>query len=284
MARIRLGAFLASCALAAGCAIPGPEGEPPRPPAPPRAPTLPPNLHQDLLRQAKDLRYAQRWYEAAQAYRAFLDKEPKSPRAPDARFWLAATLESDQRWDEASQAYTAFLDQYPDQRVLAKEAKLNRIRCWGVRQGQAPEATPGLLAALRDPSPEVQVAAALQLAKTGDPRSLEGLRKGLALANSADACSLAMLSMGVKPPPVKAAQAKFLVIRVKEPGKDPVTIRLALSLARAVGNFLSDAQIREARAKGVDLEGFTERAAAAPKGTELLTVDDGKSRVEIVVD
>ena len=39
------------------------------------------------------------------------------------------------------------------------------------------------------------MAAALQLAKAGDARAVEGLRKGLALPSSADACSLALISM-----------------------------------------------------------------------------------------
>ena len=238
-----------------------------------------------LLREAKALRYAQRWFEAAAAYRKVLAAYPDSARAPEARFWLAASLEADQRWDEAAEAYTEFLALHPDQRLLGREARLNRIRCWGVRQGMAPKATPGLVGALGDPAVDVQVAAALQLAKVRDARAVEGLRKGLALPSSADACSLALIAMGVKPVPVARTQARFLVIRIKEAGKpDTVTIRLALALARAVGNYLSDAQIRQARQKGIDLEGITEQAAAMPKGSVLLSVDDGKSNVQVTVE
>ena len=238
-----------------------------------------------LLREGKALRYAQRWYEATALYRKFLAAYPGSTRVPDARFWLAASLESDQRWDEAASAYTEFLALHPDQRLLGREAKLNRIRCWGLRQGQAPQASPGLLEALQDPAPEVQVAAALQLAKVGDPRAVAGLRKGLTLPSCADASSLALISMGVKPVPSASAQGRFLVIRIKESGKpDTVTIRLALTLARAVGNYLTDAQVRQARAKGVDLEGITDQAASLPKGSVLLSVDDGKSSVTVTVE
>jgi len=238
-----------------------------------------------LLREAKACRYAQQWFDAANRYRNFLATYPASPRVPEARFWLAATLESDQRWDEAADAYTTFLACHPEQRLLGKEARLNRVRCWGMRQGQSPQATPGLVAALADPSVDVQVAAALQLAKTGDARAREGLRKGLALPSCADACSLALISMGVKPGPVTPAQARFLVIRIKEAGKpDTVTIRLALALARALGNYLTDAQIRQARDKGFDLDGITEQAASLPKGSVLLSVDDGKSSVQVTVE
>ena len=237
------------------------------------------------LREAKALRYAQQWFEACAAYRRFLAANPASPRVPEARFWLAASLESDQRWDEAADAYTEFLARHPDQRQLGKEARLNRIRCWGMRQGQAPKATPGLVAALQDPAVEVQVAAALQLAKTGDPRAVAGLRKGLALPSCAGACSMALIGMGVKPEPAVPTQARFLVIRIKEAGKpDTITIRLALALARAVGNYLSDAQILEARKKGIDLDGLTDQAAAMPKGSVLLSVDDGKSNVQVTVE
>ncbi len=238
------------------------------------------------LREAKALRYAQQWYEAAARYRKFLAENPSSPRVPEAKFWLAATLESDQRWDEAAAAYTEFLLQHPDQRLLGREAKLNRIRCWGIRQGQLPAATPGLVAALGDPAVEVQVAAALQLAKTGDTRAVDGLRKGLALPTCADACSLALISLGVKPQAVQnPTQARFLVIRIREAGKaDTVTIRLSLALARAVGNYLTDAQIKQARQKGVDLDAITEQAASLPKGSVLLSVDDHKSKVEVTVE
>jgi hypothetical protein len=238
-----------------------------------------------ILREAKNLRYAQRWFEAAAAYRKFIAGNAASPRVPEARFWLAATLESDQRWTEAADAYTEFLNLQPDQRMLGKEAKLNRIRCWGLVQARQPGAAQGLVAALGDPVEEIQVAAALQLAKAGDPRSAEGLRKGLAYPASADACSLALINMGLKPAAVPASQARFLVIRIKETGKpETVTIRLALSLARAVVNYLSDAQIRQARQKGVDLESVTEQAASLPKGSVLLSVEDGKSTVVATVE
>jgi hypothetical protein len=238
-----------------------------------------------LLHQAKNLRYAQRWFEAAQAYRRFLDTFPTSGQAPVARFWLAATLESDQRWDEAAQAYTTFLEAHPDQRLLGREARLNRIRCWGLRQGQNPAATPGLLAALADPLLEVQVAAALQLAKTADSRAVETLRRGLSLPSAAPACSLALIAMGVKPVQSAASvQGRFLVIRVREPGQPEVTVRLALSLAMAVTNYLSEAQIRQAQAKGVDLAALNEQAARLPKGSVLLSVEDGKSTVVVSVE
>ena len=250
------------------------------PPAPPAAPG------DALLRQAKALRYAQRWFEAGQAYRQFLTEHPGSGRAPEARFWLAATLESDQRWDEAAAAYQAFLGAHPDQRLLGREAKMNLVRCWGIRQGQAPGATPGLLATLQDPIPEVRVAAALQLAKAGDARAVETLKQGLQLPGTGDACSLALIGLGVQTgQPVAASQARFLVIRIKEAGKpDTVTIRLALALARAAGNYLSDAQLKQAQAKGFDLSGLTDKATTLPKGSTLLSVDDGKSSVAITVE
>lgn len=255
-------------------------------PAPPRPPVVQAVPGEALLRRAKVLRYAQRWFEAVQLYRGFLAENPTSGRVPEARFWLAATLESDQRWDEAAAAYGEFLALHPGERLLGREAKLNRLRCWGIRQGQNPLATPGLLAALGDPVAEVQVAAALQLAKVADPRAVETLKMGLTLAGSADACGLALINLGVKPgQPLPATQGRFLVIRVREAGKpDTVTIRLALSLARAVGNYLSDAQIREAQAKGIDLSQLTERATTLPKGSVLLSVDDGKSSVAVTVE
>lgn len=277
-------AILAVLALA-GAGLPGSGPVPPGLPTAVLAAPVREGAGDQLLRKAKQLRYAQRWYEAAALYRQFLATQPGHARTPEARFWLAATLESDQRWDEAADAYSQFLDQYPDQRMLGKEARLNRIHCWGLRQGQNPAATSGLLEALRDPATEVQVAAALQLAKIGDRRAVDGLRKGLALAGSADACSLALISLGVKPGQAPSSQARFLVIRIKEGGKpDTVTIRLALSLARALGNYLSDAQLRQAKAKGVDLDAITEQAAAMPKGSVLLSVDDGSSTVQVTVE
>jgi tetratricopeptide (TPR) repeat protein len=240
-----------------------------------------------LLREARSLRYAQRWFEAAARYRKFLADNPGSPRVPEARFWLAATLESDQRWDEAIDAYTDFLDRHPDQRLLGKEARLNRVRCWGVRQFGSQKAVEGLRAALVDPTVDVQVAAALQLSKAGNPLCVEALRKGLDMPGTADACSMALISLGVKPQAPHASQQanRFLVIRIREAGKpDTVTIRLALALARATVNYLSDAQVRQARAKGIDLEGITEQALSAPKGSVLFSVDDTKSTIEVTVE
>jgi hypothetical protein len=238
-----------------------------------------------LLREAKNLRYAQRWWEAVETYRKFIQAYPTSPRIPDARFWLAATLESNQQWDEAADAYTEFLTLHLDQRMLGREARLNRVRCWGWRQGQSPKATPGLLEALKDPAQEVQVAAALQLAKTGDPRAVEALKKGLDVPSCSDACSIALINLNIKPKAEPSHQGRFLVIRIQEAGKpDTVTIRLALTLARAVTNYLSDAQIREARAKGIDLASLNDQALNMPKGSVLFSVEDGKSTVRVTVE
>jgi len=238
-----------------------------------------------LLREAKALRYGQRFFEAAALYRRYLAEYPATGRSSEARFWLAATLEQDQRWDEAAAAYTEFLVKHPDERMLGKEARLNRVRCWGIRQGQAPEATPGLVAALADEASEVQVAAALQLAKTRDRRAVDMLQKGLGLPAQADACSLALVSLGVKPNPLPDQKNRFLVMRIREKGKpDPVTIRLALGLARALENYLSDDQIRQARNKGVELGNLSDKAAGLPKGSMLFSVEDGKSSVTVTVE
>lgn len=239
-----------------------------------------------LFRQAKNLRYAQRWYEAAAVYRQILQEHPTYSRLPEVRFWLASTLESDQRWDSAAEAYTEFLSLHPDQKMLGREARLNRIHCWGLRQGQSPQATPGLIAALGDPLDEVQVAAALQLSKKGDRRAVEALQKGLKLAPCSEPCRLALLGMGMEPKSeTSTLNGRFLVLRIQEKGKpDTVTIRLAMGLAKAVAGYLSDAQIQQARRKGVDPDRLLDVALNAPKGTILLSVDDKDSSITIATE
>jgi tetratricopeptide (TPR) repeat protein len=239
-----------------------------------------------LFRQAKNLRYGQRWYEAAILYRQILHEHPTYSRLPEVRFWLASTLESDQRWDSAAEAYTEFLSLHPDQKLLGREAKLNRIHCWGLRQGQSPQATPGLLAALGDPSDEVQVAAALQLSKAGDRRAVEALQKGIKTASCSESCRLALLSMGVEPRSTASTlNGRYLVLRIQEKGKpDVVTIRLAMGLAKAVVGYLSDAQIQQARHKGIEPDRLMDIALNAPKGTVLLSVDDKDSSITILAE
>jgi len=238
-----------------------------------------------LFRQGRDLRYAQRWYEATQAYRTLIREFPTSSRTADARYWLASSLEQDQRWDEAAEAYTDFLAKHPDQRMLGKEARLNRVRCWGVRQWNSSAAVAGLVSALSDDREEVRVAAALQLAKRKDARALPVLQAGLRVDASSEACRLALQAMGVQPLAAGPTQGRFLVIRVKEQAKaEALTVRLALGLARAVGGYLSDEQLRQAKTKGVDLERLMDQALNAPKGTELFSLDDGKSTVTVTVE
>ncbi|WP_243287391.1 tetratricopeptide repeat protein [Geothrix terrae] len=238
-----------------------------------------------LFRQGRDLRYAQRWYEAAQAYRSLIREFPRSSRIPDARYWLASSLEQDQRWDEAAEAYTDFLARHPDQRMLGKEAKLNRVRCWGIRQWNSPAAQAGLAGALSDDREEVRIAAALQLAKRRDARAVPVLQAGLRVDASSEACRLALQAMGVQPQAAGPAQGRFLVIRVKERAKpEALTVRLTVGLARAVGGYLSDEQLRQAKKKGVDLERLMDQALNAPKGTELFSLDDGKSTVTVTVE
>ena len=243
------------------------------------------NPAEALFRQARDLRYAQRWFEAAQAYRTLLREFPTSPRAVDARYWLASSLEQDQRWDDAAEAYTDFLAKHPDQRMLGKEARLNRIRCWGIRQWDSAMAVAGLTQALSDEREEVRVAAALQLAKRRDTRAIPILQAGLRVDAFSEACRLALQSMGAKLQVAGQAQGRFLVVRVKEHDKaEALTIRLAVTLARAVGGYLSDEQVRQAKRKGVDLDRLMDQALNAPKGTELFSLDDGKSTVTVTVE
>ena len=243
------------------------------------------NHAEQLFQQGRDLRYAQRWYEAAQAYRTLLREFPATTRAADARYWLAASLEQDRRWDEAIDAYAEFLSRHPDQRLLGKEARLNRVRCWGIRQWDNPAATPGLVSALADEREEVRIAAALQLAKRRDSRAVPVLQAGLSANLSSEACRLALLGMGAQPQAAGPAQGRFLVVRIKERSKpDVLTVRLALGLARAVGGYLSDEQLRQAKGKGVDLDRIMDQALNAPKGTELFSLDDSKSTVTVTVE
>ena len=238
-----------------------------------------------LFRQGRELRLAQRFFDATQAYRTLVKEYPDSARAADARYWLAASLEQDQRWDEAAEAYTEFLARHPDQRMLGKEARLNRVRCWGIRQWDSPAATAGLAAALGDEREEVRVAAALQLAKRRDPRAVPVLQAGLRFDAASEACRLALLGMGVQPQAAGPAQGRFLVVRVKERGKpEALTIRLAAGLARAVGGYLSEAQLKEAQKKGIRIDQIMEQTLNAPKGTELFSLDDGKSTVTVTVE
>lgn len=238
-----------------------------------------------LFRQARDCRYAQRWFEATQAYRTLLREFPASPRAADARYWLASSLEQDQRWDEAAEAYTDFLAKHPDQRMLGKEARLNRVRCWGIRQWDSSAAAVGLANALSDDREEVRIAAALQLAKRKDTRALPALQAGLRVDGFSEPCRRALQAMGVQPQTAGPTQGRFLVVRVQERGKaEALTVRLALGLARAVGGYLSDEQLRQAKQKGVDMAGLMDQALNAPKGTELFSLDDGKSTVTLTVE
>lgn len=238
-----------------------------------------------LYRHARELRYGQRWYEASQAYRMMIRDFPTSSRLVDARYWLASCLEQDQRWDEASEAYTDFLLKHPDQRMFGKEARLNRIRCWGIRQWDNPGAQAGLVSELGSDLQEVRIAAALQLARRKDPRAIPVLQGGLQDNPASEACRLALVAMGVQPQAQGPAQGRFLVLRIKERAKpDVVTIRLTLGLARAVGGYLSDEQLQQARKKGVNIEGIMDQALNAPKGTELFSLNDGKSTVTVTVE
>lgn len=241
----------------------------------------------ELLKQARALRYAQRFFEAADLYRKYIHENPKGGRIAEARFWLAATLELDQRWDEAADAYNTFLIKHSDENLLGREATLNRIRCWGIRLGQNPQAEQGLLAALADPRTEVKASAALKLAKRKDARAVDGLLAGMALPAYADACSAALIPYGVKATAPKAQAARFLVIRITElktPKADVTTIRFALAFARALENYLSNEQLRQAKNKGIDLENLSERASQLPKGSVIVSVQDKNSRVEISVE
>lgn len=240
---------------------------------------------EQLLRKALELRYAQRWFEAAATYREFLATYPTSTRVPEARFYLAVVLERDQRWDEASTAYTDFLERHPDQRSFGKEARLGRVRCWGIRQNQA-FAVNGLAAALHDGDQEVRILAALELARTLDRRAIPVLNEGLGHASFGDRCTMALIALGEKPtPPPQKDQPRFLVVRILEDGKKaPVEIRLSVLFVKVLGNYLSDEQLKQARTKGVDVENLGDQVMKLPKGSTLFSVTDKKSSVTVTVE
>lgn len=258
-------------------------GVPPAPPAEYRLVSL---TGDDPVQEAKRLRYAERWYEAAALYRRYLQDNPNGPRASEVRFWLANTLQQDQRWDEAALAYTEFLQKHPEERTLGKEARLNRILCWGIRQGRHPAASPGLLSALEDATAEIRVNAALQLAKVSDRRAVPALQAGLALPRYSEACRLALLRLGQQPDPqALPAQGRFLVLKIKSRDKsDELTIRIALGLARAVTSYLTDEQLKQMNKKGIDAQNLMDLALNSPKGTELFTVEDKDSVVRLLVE
>jgi tetratricopeptide (TPR) repeat protein len=238
-----------------------------------------------LFREARNLRMEGRYFEAADRYRKLLKEFPSDGRVPEARYWLAATLEQDQRWDEAAAAYTDFLNQHPDQRLLGRQARLNRIQCWGLRQGQNPEATPGLLSALREEAQDVRIAAALQLAKRGERRAEAALQSGLSNPKQAPACLAALESMGIKPQAPKAAESRFLVVRIREKGKaDETTVRIAAGFARLVSGYLDDEQLAQAKRKGIDLEDLMDQIQQAPKGSVLFSVESKESRITVTVE
>ncbi len=241
---------------------------------------------EQMLRTAQELRYAQRWFESAAVYRQFLATFPTSDRVPTARFYLATVLERDQRWDEAAAGYTDFLDRHPDQRSLGKEARLGRIRCWGIRQNQAPAATPGLVAALQDSEPEVRIQAGLELSRTMDKRAIPVLNEGLGVGSFADRCTMALISLGQKPaPPAQKDQSRFLVVRILEKGKqNPVEIRLSVFFVRALGNYLSDEQLKQVRKQGLDVENLGDQLQKLPKGSTLFSVTDKTSSVTVTVE
>lgn len=241
---------------------------------------------EDPVQEAKRLRYAERWYEATQVYRRYLQENPGGPRSSEVRFWLASTLQQDQRWDDAAAAYTEFLQKHPDERLLGKEARLNRIQCWGIRQGQNPQATPGLLSALEDPTPEVRVSAALQLAKVGERRAVPSLQAGLGLARYSEACRLALLALGQQPDTqALPAAGRFLVLKIRNRSKpDEVTVRIALGLARAVTSYLSEEQLRQMNRKGFDTQNLMDQALSSPKGSELFSVEDKESSIRLYVE
>jgi len=241
---------------------------------------------EEPLREAKRLRYSGRWFEAAAIYRTYLEDQPNGPRAAETRFWLADTLFQDQRWDEAALAFTDFLERHPDQRLFGKQARLNRIQCWGIRQGQSPKASVGLLEALADPQPEIRVSAAIQLARKGERRAVPALQHGLGLPEYSEACRLALAAMGVQPDSQSLpAQGRFLVLKIKGKDRtDEVTIRIALGLARAVTSYMSEAQLTELRKKGVDPQNLMELALSAPKGSELFSVQDKDSSLRLFVE
>ena len=58
----------------------------------------------------------------------------------------------------------------------------------------------------------------------------------------------------------------------------------AMALARAVSGYMSDEQVRQARQKGVDLDGLMDQALRSPKGTLLFSVEDKDSSLSVQVE
>jgi hypothetical protein len=88
-------------------------------------------------------------------------------------------------------------------------------------------------------------------------------------------------------PELPESAPRFIVVRIrdkKEAAKDTVTVRVSAAFAAGVTSYLSDTQLREARAKGIDVQRLLSEALSSPKGTELFSLDDPDSKVTVTVE
>jgi len=93
------------------------------------------NVEMNPYDEAAGLFQALQYESAIAAYRRGLETDPDSPRAKDAKFKIARSLEQLKRDSEALAAYRAYLKEYPDGGEFSKKAKdrIERYQLQGVK-------------------------------------------------------------------------------------------------------------------------------------------------------
>jgi hypothetical protein len=252
-------------------------------------------------RSAKELFFDRDYAAARQAWEG-LHQSGSGPDARRALYWMARCSESLGEQERALHEYGAFLDEHPGDRLLAEEARTNRVglatRLYKAGKKQYLSI---VLNALGDANKSVRYFAALQLAGLGpevgrpaipvlelilrdesDPDLVDRAKLGILRL---DPQSLAQGTHARSSGASKAPSVKWLKVRVTPKGQSRpnLSINLPITLAELLFKSLpEDAQSELAR-KGFDETTFWSKVRDMGP-SRLVDIEDEEQRIEVWVE
>lgn len=263
----------------------------------------------ELLREAKLALFDRDWAAARAHCERLLMTFPKSPRAPQARFFLARAHEGAGQDRQALSAYQSFLRLYPDAHELREDARTAAIGLARklLDRGEE-ECWPLLKEGLLDRSPAVRAYTALQVSALANRRRarqavpvLAEVVRSESIPDVQDRARIALLRLdpralvraeesirlepeqGLRRHSVRGRWLKLRIYRGRS-GEQEVRLVVPLALGELVYRALAEDLKRELRReKGIDLDNFwTELEKLGPG--KILGIETERERFELWIE
>lgn len=258
-------------------------------------PTLAAQSVEELMRSAKLAIFDQRWQDALITLRRVQSQHPRSPSAPQSRFYEARVLENLGDDEQALRTYESFLAEAPGDSTLKKEARSSVVQLAAqLYQAGNSQYIDRTIAALDTADQELKFLAAVQLSYVRDPalfrkaipvlQEARDQRENTEIQNQA---ALALLRIDPKLLETTEKRAgsekgrKTLNLAILTDGEESFRLSFPLSLARLLFSALPDDAKQDLQEEGLNPENILNQLESGSEIIEVRSADNEVLRLWI---